>query len=340
MKDRSLFRLVAVRYLDEYKEMIEKAGRNEYIVSTVNDLNALGIYSIDLPLEFEHIFHCSIDMDVMMDEKRNETVLKEIIIDWERIAVLLKEFFGSGIQVRLKNNQDKAKFLKHEKTRFVSIARMANLIVSLLKEVWPIILKYFPLKDYGLPSRYLLEALMNDVLGEAVEIQNQDPHVYDNNDVYSLLLKKENEFLKEQLQELGVDVNALMKKNLFYERMVMLKQMLEKNPVYNVIISPGTNTVKFRNTVPTLIDSIDKLNESLKKEFFDTSTKYETVVKSAERYMDMRFNKKFNYSKIADMLGIDQNTVNKEIKELAKATGLEQEEKKLPKNAYRIKRQK
>lgn len=344
MKDKYIYRLVAVQYLDQFKEKIKESKERLSIDNAIELLKKEGINEVPLPLSFENIIHKNLKYKfndeifecVQIDEtfKYTKKVIKDITLDIKTIQNELLEIFSGIKNSSVCNEGNSYKYLQQQKKIAVISDRQTNIISRLLVNSWLIIKEYFPFDKYGLPTIDIIAIIMNMLLDNSIDIKYKDPYVNSNNDIYAILKDMEIKFLTEQLSKHGVNVNELKLKSGFEEEKEIIEKLINLNPVYSIIIYPNVIKNDIRKSSANIKQSITKLNKELETTQFDVSTKLNILEEYCKLYMDMRFNKCMSYSRISVELnkeGIykDSDIVKKEITSICEATGLSELEKKI-----------
>jgi hypothetical protein len=325
MKDKALFRMLVVQYLDSFKEMIAEGNKNSDLQNLMLELNRNNITEIELPESFERVFQKNIELKCHYDIEINEITLDSGKPNWGNIKYELQEELKNSISrtLRFDSKDEKDEYLKEYKKGLANssdedfegrneeeriIGLKLELVIIALQEAWKIISKFFPLSEYGLPSRRLLDIIINFILGEDVDIKEPLPFINKTVDHHSLLLELENKYLKDKLRDNSIDY---MESEEFICKKLMLLQLLEKNPQYSVIISPLINKTQFSNEFDNINDSIEALKLDFNNNLEELISSFSQVEEDAYLYADKRFNKKMSGTKIVEALSEKVNEFSK-----------------------------
>lgn len=360
MKDRIWPRMLVVQYLDEYKNMIVNARRNDSILDSICRLNGEGITSITLPSTFELIFQRNINIETFIDDQYGEIKIKEISYDWDKIEteIYLKLKKSDGIS----REEIDAKFLKELKMGYVNkggeakfldkkAKLMAGLVIKLLKEVIKIIDVYFPIEEYGIPYEDLLVLIMASILEEKLTIEEPIPTIKQSIDVNNILLETENKYLKSLLYAKGYKFEETSE--LYYKKVAMY-ELLKKNPKFSIIVSPFIKKAQINDQFLQIGKGIDKLKSEIDANFNEIKSNFRQIEIEAYLYADKRLNKRMSVNEITSSLieevknmdyknvsgldkekfkkvgkGIEPSNISASIKHLCENTGFEKENQEI-----------
>lgn len=353
MKDKITLRLLAVQELEKFNELMKKSRKNKRINQIIEELYGVKIREIELPLHFEFIIHNNLrfkfeevnepiaeGVELDWDEnfkdisKQYEPSIEEIVPDWDKIYQDINEAYNEEDNINFFDIKDLSK-IKYNS--FIT-TKKSTLILLLLKECFIFINEFFNIVEYGLPQKDLIFYLLNLIINKDIEITEKKIHVNLNNDIYSILLRYEIDFLSNELSKRGVNIKAIKEQSGFNDERKRIEAVINKSPIYNLIVNPFINASEIKESASSLTKSIKKLNEKYFSSYYISSNKFNTIKDYCELYIDLRLNKEMSYSIISQKLekrGIyrDQNLVQVQIKELCEATGLIEMEKKIKRYA-------
>lgn len=387
MRDRAIFRLAAVKYLNEFKGMIKeyrdiinlgqpvnseqlkeiiknieelvkndksedkaKKSKELSIYKSIENIGLIDFEEIELPANFEYIYQSSIKVKTKIEDS---SVKYYYEIDYIRIKNMLQFAYMNDYFENITDNENEERFhkagasklseyvLKDMKNtlRIVGDSKKRDpiedkirLICLLFEFSFNIVEEYFPLNLYGFPSLTLIIWLMNEIIGNEVTIEEINPYVLMNNDVYNLKLKLENDYFKKILRDNNIDYNKIIDNDVqYYNDYEMLDKIINMNPSCSIVINPyfRVNQInKSYDLICKINNSVDKLKELYVYNDIALANEYSKVVRYSEYYVDRRFNRKMSNKKIIDDLsknqdrGLSDPRVSVEIKELCAATGL------------------
>ncbi len=332
MNKKPYFRLLFLQYLDEFKEMRQRFRGSQPFkqiyqnVLLVSDREEI---LIELPETFEFIIHTNISP--VFKEMVNKEALQETVEEGPLLELERTNINWDGIKEELHKAYLKKETLK-EGAIYIALV---DLLVCLLKQSFKIVDRYFPLDEYGLPSKNFLESLFNILLG-AEEIVEPSPHLYKTFDPHGLLLRIENEYLKEKLRECGKDPDKEMFDDNVFFKSLSLYQILKKNPRHNIVVEPTIKARNIKDAADGLAFSMRNIETEAYSEIKDYSQQLSTVAQWADLYVDLRFNKKMSINEIRwaikkkDPILKDVSQIRREIKKLAGLAGFIELEKSIP----------
>lgn len=404
MRDRAIFRLEAVKYLNEFKNMIEKyrnilelgkpskldelkniikdkennleSEGNKYkseneikkykkelrLLKSMIGIDSVVFDKLELPANFEYIYQSSIKIKT---NAYDPSIIDCYVIDYIRIKNMLQfAYINDSIEDKAdkenKDNKDNivkydeklhmndtsklSEYVLRDREKTVNLLKSGKssiienrdpieakirLICLLFEFSFYIVEEYFPLYVYGFPSITLIIWLMNAIIGDELTIEEINPYIFMNNDVYNFKLELENDYLKKILKDNNIDYDKIIDNDVQYNNdYEMLDKITNLNPSCSIVINPYfkiNHINKSQNLKNRINNSIDNLKNLYISNDIALTNEYLTIVRYAGDYVHRRFNLKMTNVDIQKELNIplDQyGRVSKEIRELCDATGL------------------
>ena len=219
------------------------------------------------------------------------------------------------------------------------------MITQFMKISWQIIVRYFPLTEFGFPTEELMIGIMNKVLSGELNIVQAAPKVVGGSLfdlIYIEKLKKENDRLLKIINDNIKDsvVVETIKKNERHQsildrignnlslsevankmieaidediNMRIFIEIMNKNPRYYIEVNSYVSEKGIKDNSYVLLDSIAKFKNKKFGRVDKLSSSYETINKYATLYVSKRFNYPYMTGReIADALSTDiENWVKK-----------------------------
>lgn len=338
MNKKSWFRLLFVQHLNEFKEKVSTIIADKQINNLIGKIAKVEKpVAITLPETFELLLYSNIDLEVAPETTEVELTIESYTIKWDKFKEELEEQFCGII-----NPND----LAAEKEKTTLSFLKAELVTLLLQKAFTLIDHYFPFKEYGLPSMYFLETLMNLLTDNdfAVEVK---PDIFKTFDPYGLILKKENEYLRKLLMEKGVNSDKKMIEDGFAFKQQLFEENLKKNPLHLIRVEPKTKQQHLKDEANRLAIQMEAVEAEAYPEIKEYSKQFKTIENHTDFYVDKRYNQKMSIREIVDTIYLEQlqkdsdefnknyNQVAREIKQMADICGFGCLEEKIKKyNPY------
>ena len=115
----------------------------------------------------------------------------------------------------------------------------ADAVIETVKVAWDIAQAHFPPPKYGLPPIQWFQCVFDILADGTIDVDRaKSPFVHVNIDPYGLVLRYENDYLKEQLAKANIDHEALMQKDGVFDRLWDLETILRQSPLSFIGLDP------------------------------------------------------------------------------------------------------
>jgi hypothetical protein len=365
MRDKALFRFLAVQYLDGYKAMVNTFRKDDGLNQLIKRLEDNKFTNIDIEDSFWREIILCLDYKVKGENnllyeigeleyviQEGESLLENLVfsLDLNRLSQHVNDYIDKEYTKQINNSSNRDERLKILKTMKCCEDSQKRLLEMLIVMSWEIIDKYFPIDVYGILDKNVWVEIINNICGNQLVIYGEFASLRNTIDIDMLMIKLENKMLWDVINKHGINIEADMLRSQDLHRSIILKELLLKNPIYSIEVNLNMNKSSLHQEYSDYIfKKIKKINKTLGIERLQSDIK--TIDLRCWLYVDRKFNRELSDGQIAkelielgEQLGSKNHSklnpyekhlyekavsgfgsINEEIKELSTQVGLKEE---------------